>query len=151
MHPRQAGVHVKGICLQVVWGPHRKQHIMSVTWNCKQLSESNIKFGNDAYIERVIGCVYVPTRLRECSVRPRAQSIEGSVELDAKYHSIQANSGSDGSCKVDLFASHLIKQLPWFCSRMLDPEAEGVDAFNQDWSQVRGFANPPWCLISQLR
>ena len=52
-----------------------------------------------------------------------------------------------GPCKVDLFASHLTKQLPWFYSWRPDPEAEGVDAFNHDWSQTRGFANPPWYLI----
>ena len=54
-----------------------------------------------------------------------------------------------GPCEVDLFAFRLTKQLPGFYSWRPDPEAEGVDAFNQDWSQVRGFANPPWCLISR--
>ena len=37
-----------------------------------------------------------PTRPRECSSRPRVQSNEGSVRLDARSHSIQTNSGSDG-------------------------------------------------------
>ena len=40
------------------------------------------------------GCA--PTRPRECSSRPRVQSNEGSVRLDARFHSIQTNSGSDG-------------------------------------------------------
>ena len=40
------------------------------------------------------GCA--PTRPRECSSRPRVQSNEGSVRLDARSHSIQTNSGSDG-------------------------------------------------------
>ena len=60
------------------------------------------------------------------------------------FRQIQAQMGP---CEVDLFASRLTKQLPRFYSWRPDPEAEGVDAFNQDWSQVRGFANPPWCLI----
>ena len=52
-----------------------------------------------------------------------------------------------GSCQVDLFASRLTRQLPRYFSWRINPEAEAVDAFKQDWSQFRGFANPPWCLI----
>ena len=52
-----------------------------------------------------------------------------------------------GPLEVDLFASRLTKQLPIFYSWRPDPEAQGTDAFRQDWSQMRGFANPPWCLI----
>jgi len=52
-----------------------------------------------------------------------------------------------GPLEVDLFASHLTKQLPQFYSWRADPEAVVTDAFMQDWSQHRGFANPPWCLI----
>ena len=46
-----------------------------------------------------------------------------------------------------MFASHLTHQLPRFFSWRPDPEAEAVDAFTQDWSEIRGYANPPWCLI----
>ena len=52
-----------------------------------------------------------------------------------------------GSLEVDLFASRLTRQLPRFYSWRPDPEAEATDAFMQDWSVCRGFANPPWCLI----
>lgn len=31
-----------------------------------------------------------------------------------------------------------------------DPIAEAVDAFLQDWSVEKGFANPPWNLIPQV-
>jgi len=54
-----------------------------------------------------------------------------------------------GPLQIDLFASRLTKQLPTFYSWRPDPEAQGTDAFNQDWSQERGFANPPWCLIAR--
>ena len=54
-----------------------------------------------------------------------------------------------GPCQVDLFASRLTWQLPRYYSWRIDPEAEAVDAFTQDWSYHRGFANPPWCLIPQ--
>ena len=52
-----------------------------------------------------------------------------------------------GPCQMDLFASRLTRQLPRYFSWRIDPEAEALDAFKQDWSHYRGFANPPWCLI----
>ena len=53
-----------------------------------------------------------------------------------------------GPLEVDLFASHLTKQLPRYYSWRPDPKAEATDTFLQNWAQVRGFANPPWCLIA---
>ena len=53
-----------------------------------------------------------------------------------------------GPLEIDLFASRLTKQLPHFYSWRADPEAAATDAFMQDWSHLRGFANPPWSLIS---
>ena len=50
--------------------------------------------------------------------------------------------------EVDLFASRLTRQLPHFYSWRADPGAAVTDAFMQNWSHLRGFANPPWCLIS---
>ena len=52
-----------------------------------------------------------------------------------------------GPLEVDLFASRLTKQLPRFYCWRPDPEAEATDAFIQNWAPIRGFANPPWCLI----
>ena len=54
-----------------------------------------------------------------------------------------------GPLQIDLFASCLTKQLSRYYSWRLDPEAEATDAFTQNWAQARGFANPPWCLISR--
>ena len=45
-----------------------------------------------------------------------------------------------GPPEIDMLTSQLMKQLPQFYSWKLDPEAQGTDAFNQDWSQMRGFA-----------
>ena len=53
-----------------------------------------------------------------------------------------------GPLEVDLFATRLSAQLPRFYSWKPKPLAEKVDAFLQDWSVVRGYAHPPWCLIS---
>ena len=62
------------------------------------------------------------------------------------FQKIQENMGP---LEIDLFASRLTKQLPHFYSWRADPEAAATDAFMQDWSHLRGFANPPWCLISR--
>ena len=60
-----------------------------------------------------------------------------------------------GTLEINLFAPRLTKQLPSFYSWRPDPEAQGTDAFCQDWSQMRGFANPLWCLrarcLSQVK
>ena len=50
-----------------------------------------------------------------------------------------------GPFTIDLFASRLTAQLPRFVSWKPDPEAEAVDAFTLDWSQLRGCAFPPFC------
>ena len=55
-----------------------------------------------------------------------------------------------GPLEIDLFASRLTHQLPRFFSWRPDPQAEAVDAFQQDWSQLRGYANPPWCLVGRV-
>ena len=55
-----------------------------------------------------------------------------------------------GPLDVDLFASRLTFQIPRFFSWRPDPLAEALDAFQQDWSPLRGFANPPWCLIGRV-
>ena len=55
-----------------------------------------------------------------------------------------------GPLEVDLFASRLTYQLPQFFSWRPDPQAVAVDAFQQDWSQLRGYANPPWCLVGRV-
>ena len=52
-----------------------------------------------------------------------------------------------GPLEIDQFASRLTKQLPRYYSWRPDPEAESTDAFLQNWTPMRGFANPPWCLI----
>jgi len=54
-----------------------------------------------------------------------------------------------GPLELDLFASRLTAHLPRYYSWRPDPEAEATDAFTQNWAHSRGFANPPWCLISR--
>ena len=51
-----------------------------------------------------------------------------------------------------MFASRLTTQLERFFSWRPDPDAEALDAFNQDWSTIqgRGYANPPWNLVGRV-
>ena len=55
-----------------------------------------------------------------------------------------------GPLEVDLFASRLTYQCRRYFSWRPDPLAEATDAFLQDWTTVRGFANPPWILVSRV-
>ena len=55
-----------------------------------------------------------------------------------------------GPLEVDLNASHLSTQPPQFFSWRPDQKAEATDAFNQQWGNLKGFANPPWCLIGRI-
>ena len=55
-----------------------------------------------------------------------------------------------GPLEIDLFASRLTRQCPAYYSWRPDPYAAATDAFLQDWSDKRGFANPPWCLIGRV-
>ena len=54
-----------------------------------------------------------------------------------------------GPLEVDLFATRLTNQLPRYVSWRPDPEAEATDAFSQDWSQIRGYAFPPFSLVGR--
>ena len=55
-----------------------------------------------------------------------------------------------GPLEVDLFASRLTNQCHRYFSWRPDPYAEATDAFLQDWTSIKGFANPPWSLISRV-
>ena len=51
-----------------------------------------------------------------------------------------------GPLQVD---SRLSYQLPDYASLRPDPGAMACDAFSLDWSQLKGYANPPWNLIGK--
>ena len=55
-----------------------------------------------------------------------------------------------GPLEVDLFASRLSAQLPQYASWRPDPAAMTTDAFMMDWSQIQGYANPPWNLVGRV-
>ncbi len=55
-----------------------------------------------------------------------------------------------GVFDIDLFAARHNSQLPRFCSWLLDPEAETIDAFSRSWSDLFGYAFPPFILINRI-
>ena len=55
-----------------------------------------------------------------------------------------------GSLEVDLFTSRLTNQCQCYYNWRPDPFAEAVNAFLQNWSEVKGFANPPWSIPQVL-
>ena len=52
--------------------------------------------------------------------------------------------------EIDLFASRLTSQLPQYFSWRPDPLAIATDAFLQDWSNMKAYANAPWNLIGRV-
>ena len=52
--------------------------------------------------------------------------------------------------EIDPFALRLNNQLPLYESRLPDPSAAAVDAFQQDWSQWKSFIHPPVVLLSRI-
>ena len=84
-------------------------------------------------------------RKGQSSSRPGVQNMSRPKRLEAQPTGVPKNPAPDGPPGGDLFAS----QLPRFYSWCPDPEAEAIDAFTQNWALNRGYANPPWCLISR--
>jgi hypothetical protein len=51
---------------------------------------------------------------------------------------------------IDLFASHLNKQVDTFFSWLPDPLSKAVNAFSQVWPTSQAYAFPPFMLIAKL-
>ena len=54
-----------------------------------------------------------------------------------------------GPCQVDLFASRISAQLPKYMSWKPDPGAIATDALSQPWTNIKGYAFPPFSLIGR--
>ena len=55
-----------------------------------------------------------------------------------------------GPHTIDLFASHLNRQLPRYYSWMADVDSCGTDAFAQSWTGENAYANPPFNQIGKV-
>ena len=87
------------------------------------------------------------SRCDECGSGLRESDSQGQVQLDVEPSGLCPVEFSNGSLQGRSFASRLTHQLPHFFSWRPDLEATAIDDFTQDWSQLRGYANPPWCLM----
>ena len=67
-----------------------------------------------------------------------------SVRLENVSRDLQQTLWPTGS------GPRLTNQCHCYFSWRPDPYAEATDAFLQDWTAVKGFANPPWNLISRV-
>ena len=71
------------------------------------------------------------------------------MRLDAESSGIQSNPAPNGAPRDRLVCFLTDETATKILQLETNPEAQGTDAFCQDWSQMRGFANPPWCLIAR--
>ena len=80
------------------------------------------------------GCLRTPGPGGDCKSRRERDRSDWMLapQVFQKINSIL------GSLEIDLFASRLTHQLPQF----FNPQAAAVDTFQQDWSQLKGYANP---------
>lgn len=74
------------------------------------------------------------SRGSEPSCRRRIKDSQGPLQLDDSPTHILTDQEKLSPLENDLFASHLIHQLPCYFSWRLDPAAEVTDVFTQDWS-----------------
>ena len=51
---------------------------------------------------------------------------------------------------IDLFTWPDNAQLPRFITTTYRPEACGTNAFTYNWAEEKGYANPPWSLMSKV-
>ena len=55
-----------------------------------------------------------------------------------------------GTPEINLFASRISHQLPTYISWKLDLHSHGRDAFQISWTNKKGYAFPPFCLIGRV-
>ena len=87
---------------------------------------------------------YLAEHLTSEAAYQEIKIIRRSLRSDVKFPGVQSNSTPltpDGLIETYWFAFKSKSNYQYFTS----PETQGTDAFNMDWSQMRGFANPPWC------
>ena len=55
-----------------------------------------------------------------------------------------------GKPEIDLFATRLSAKCKLYVSVKPDPNAFAVDAFTQNWNDIKGYAFPPFSLIGRI-
>ena len=97
----------------------------------------------------VLTAEYIPGSTN-CVADTESRTLKDRTDWKLNPLLFRAIDQSLGPLEVDLFASRLSTQLPRFFSWRPDPMAEATDAFNQQWGNLKGYANPPWCLIGRV-
>ena len=93
-----------------------------------------------------------------------AEYLAGALNVDGDWESRQTKSSSDwkinrkvfnqlkvifGTVEVDLFADRQNAQLQKCVSWRPDPFAMATDALQMPWTEMRGYALPPCCIINR--
>ena len=91
-----------------------------------------------------------PCRDSELYSRRRVTCDEGQIRLDAVPQSIQQNQPKSGTTTGGPICLSSVSPAQTYVSWRPDPGAMALDAFTLDWTKVRGYANPPWNLISRV-
>jgi len=87
--------------------------------------------------------------VENCIADEESRTIQSSAEWQLDPTIFQRIIQSLGMCNVDLFATRLNAQMENFVSWRPDPEAIGTDALQLNWTNWRGYAFPPFCLIGK--
>ena len=92
---------------------------------------------------------YLPGVLNQAADR-ESRSMKDRSDWSLDRSTFQRINKRYGPLEADLFASRLTNQCRRYFSWRPDPFAEATDAFLQDWTTIKGFANLPWNLISRV-
>ena len=84
-----------------------------------------------------------------CIADEESRTIHSTTEWKLQRSTFQLLIQTFGTCDVDLFATRLNTQLEKFVSWRPDPEAIGADALQLTWTNWKGYAFPPFCLIGK--
>ena len=112
-------------------------------------------------MDRLTQEIYVFAQRRNIRIsaahKPGVENIRADFESRYTFRETAEFSLSDKICKrifsrfgtpnVDLFATRLNSKLPRFYAAFLDPYAEKLDSFAQNWGGLYAYAFPPFNLI----
>ena len=92
---------------------------------------------------------YLPGVLNQAADR-ESRSMKDRSDWSLDHSTFQKINRLYGPLEVDIFASRLTNQCRCYFSWRPDPFAEATDVFLQDWTTIKGFANPLWNLIPRV-
>ena len=70
--------------------------------------------------------------------------------LDSESGGLQCHQPAMGTSRGGPVCQQVFCTTATFLQLATIPRAEATDAFAQDWSAKRGYAHPPWCLITRV-